>query len=220
MRTGLGSHSGNGRRGVAGLTLAGPLLLVAALLLPGGCGRQKSVPVATGGTGSTMVDPARPQPVSTLPSGLLPPVTARAWRYIVIHHSATDRGGAEAFDAAHRRRGWDELGYHFVVGNGTYTADGQIEVGSRWTKQKHGAHAGVPLYNEQGIGICLVGDFNIRRPTSCQMDSLARLVCFLTKQYGIPYSQVLGHRDIKATECPGRLLDMGQVRQRAAALCR
>ena len=28
-------------------------------------------------------------------------------------------------------KGWDELGYHFVIGNGTDTRDGQVEVGSR-----------------------------------------------------------------------------------------
>ena len=46
-------------------------------------------------------------------------------RAIVIHHSATDRGGAKAFDEYHRKKnGWDELGYHFVIGNGTDTPDG------------------------------------------------------------------------------------------------
>lgn len=142
-------------------------------------------------------------------------VAARAWRYIVIHHSATARGSAATFDRSHRERGWDGLGYHFVIGNGTNTADGVVEVGPRWTAQQRGAHAGVDLYNEQGIGICLVGDFNTGRPSKMQLESLAELVAYLMRQNGIPAERVLGHRDCKPTDCPGRNLDMGVVRQMA-----
>ena len=46
------------------------------------------------------------------------PQTDRQWRYVVLHHSATDSGSAAEFDKLHRRRGWDELGYHFVITNG------------------------------------------------------------------------------------------------------
>ncbi|UCF35106.1 MAG: hypothetical protein JSV78_07325, partial [Phycisphaerales bacterium] len=36
---------------------------------------------------------------------------SRRWTTIVIHHSATHRGGARLFDKNHREsRGWDELG--------------------------------------------------------------------------------------------------------------
>ena len=67
----------------------------------------------------------------------------RQWRYIVIHHSATAGGNAQQFDVAHRQvRGFDELGYHFVIDNGNGGPDGRVEVGSRWGKQKHGAHTG------------------------------------------------------------------------------
>src|SRR3954454_23857013 len=46
------------------------------------------------------------------------------WQCIVIHHSGGVSGGAMKFDDWHRTKGWDELGYHFVIGNGTDTADG------------------------------------------------------------------------------------------------
>lgn len=157
-------------------------------------------------------------PASSVPAGWIPPVRAHAWRFIIVHHSATPRGSARSFDRAHRRRGWDELGYHFVIGNGIDSADGQVEIGSRWTSQKHGAHAGVEHYNEYGIGICLVGDFNIDRPTGKQMRSLAELVSFLVRQHRIPSNRVLSHRDIKATDCPGRFLSVAEVRQAASLL--
>lgn len=160
----------------------------------------------------------QPQPSSSLPAGWMPPVPAHGWKYIIIHHSATPRNSAAAFDRAHRRRGWNELGYHFVIGNGTNSADGRVEVGPRWIKQKRGAHAGIDRYNEYGIGICLVGDFDIDRPTAKQVESLVKLVAFLTHEYRIPFSRLLGHRDIKATQCPGRYLDVGDIRSRAAAV--
>jgi N-acetyl-anhydromuramyl-L-alanine amidase AmpD len=138
---------------------------------------------------------------------------SRSWRYVVIHHSATAGGNAEQFDVSHRRdRGFDELGYHFVIDNGSGAPDGRVEVGPRWPKQKHGAHTGgTPNneYNELGIGICLVGDFTWRSPSSAQLASLERLVAYLVETYGIPPENVITHRDAPGahTECPGRLLD-------------
>jgi len=132
----------------------------------------------------------------------------RLWRYIVIHHSATDRGNAASFDRSHRRRGWDELGYHFVIDNGDGGADGRIEVGSRWKKQKWGAHiGGTPNneYNNHGIGICLVGDFRNKMPSHAQIASLERLVRHLANKYGIQVDNVIGHSEgpNTATVCPG-----------------
>jgi len=131
----------------------------------------------------------------------------RAWQFIVIHHSATSTGSAARFDQWHRSKGWDELGYHFVIGNGTGSADGEVEVGSRWLSQKHGAHckvAGHPEYNDVGIGICLVGDFNRSPPTEAQMASLARLVRWLMQRYHVPRGHIYGHGQLKSTDCPGR----------------
>lgn len=161
----------------------------------------------------------RPNRIDTSASAGVPrtwiPIAApNEWYWIVIHHSATATGGAAAFDKMHRAKGWDELGYHFVIGNGTDTGDGQVEVGSRWPKQKWGAHAKTPdnRYNEHGIGICLVGNFDITRPTARQMASLERLVTYLMKTYHIPPDHILGHRDTKSTDCPGHNMSVALVR--------
>jgi N-acetyl-anhydromuramyl-L-alanine amidase AmpD len=147
------------------------------------------------------------------------------WTTIVIHHSATDRGGAKRFDRYHRTsNGWDELGYHFVIGNGTDTPDGFVEVGSRWHKQKHGAHCKTRgnYHNEHGIGICLVGDFTQQHPTPRQMASLRELVSFLCSACEIPIRRVTTHRTVtNKTQCPGRNFDLAalqrSLRQRAGA---
>lgn len=138
------------------------------------------------------------------------------WTTIVIHHSATQRGSARTFDKFHRQKGWDELGYHFVIGNGTETRDGVIEVGPRWNLQKHGDHCKTPnnYYNEHGIGICLVGDFTRSGPTRKQLDSLDRLVRFLCHRCGIPTERVVTHHSINhKTVCPGRNFAIARLRR-------
>lgn len=158
--------------------------------------------------------------ITGIPAAWVPPVTARPWRWILVHHSATTTGGAAAFDKMHRAKGWDELGYDFVIGNGTDTADGQIEVGSRWVKQKIGAHAKTSdnRYNEYGVGICLVGNFDVERPTPAQMKSLDKLVAYLMVAYHISPENLLRHKDTKPTDCPGKYLNIDLVRRQSAAI--
>jgi hypothetical protein len=154
-------------------------------------------------------------PAEAVPASWIPKAPLRQWYWIVIHHSATPTGGAAAFDKMHRAKGWDELGYDFVIGNGTDTRDGQIEVGPRWTEQKWGAHDKTPgnQYNEHGIGICLVGNFDVTHPTAAQMKSVERLVAYLMRTYHIPADHVLGHGETKATDCPGRYMNVALVRR-------
>lgn len=158
------------------------------------------------------------RPGVTAPREWQPVVRANNWRWIVIHHSATPTGSVAAFDRMHKQKGWDECGYHFVIGNGSGSGNGQVEVGPRWPKQKWGAHAKTAdnKYNEFGIGICLVGNFDVTRPTPRQQQELSRLVAYLMKTYNIPPERVLGHRDTKATECPGRYMNIEVVRRQAA----
>ena len=151
------------------------------------------------------------------PSAWRPQVPPRAWKYIVIHHSASPTGSMAVFDKEHRAKGWDGVGYHFVIGNGTNSGDGQIEVTPRWPVQKWGAHAKTldNRFNEYGIGICLVGNFDSTHPSAKQLASLEKLVTYLMETYHIPPQDVIGHRDTKPTECPGRYMDVAAVRQDA-----
>jgi hypothetical protein len=155
-----------------------------------------------------------------IPASWVPPVAARPWRWIIVHHSATTTGGAAAFDKMHRAKGWDELGYDFVIGNGTDTGNGQIEVGSRWTKQKIGAHAKTSdnRFNEYGVGICLVGNFDVERPTPEQLKSLDKLIAYLMVTYHITPENILRHKDTKQTDCPGTYLNIELVKRQSAAI--
>jgi LysM repeat protein len=129
------------------------------------------------------------------------------WKYIIIHHSATDKGNALDFNELHKRKGWDGIGYDFVIDNGTDgKADGQIEVSPRWLKQEDGAHCKASGMNQKGIGICLVGNFSKETVSQKQMDSLVYLVGILAKYYKIPPKNIMGHGQVPdaSTECPGK----------------
>lgn len=120
------------------------------------------------------------------------------WRTITIHHSGTDQGNARLFDRDHRRRKMGGLFYHFVIGNGSDSGDGEIEVGFRWQKQ-------VPANRPYDIQICLVGNFDNGQPDEAEFRATVNLTKVLMQQYNIPISSVRQHRDIpgKKTDCPG-----------------
>jgi len=184
------------------------LLPLAAILLYAGAPKDQS---ASGSHGVL----ARGR-MQSVPRTWVPRNKSERWECIVVHHSATPMGGAARFDRAHRERGFDELGYHFVIGNGTDTADGEVEVGPRWKAQKYGAHCRSPedYYNEHGIGICLVGNFDETRPTAAQVQSLTRLVKYLRRTYDIPADKVFSHGGVTGmTHCPGKHFDLKALRK-------
>lgn len=127
----------------------------------------------------------------------------RKWsqlKYLVIHHTVT-KHDATPDDIAllHKARGWAGIGYHFVI-----TKDGVVHyVGDIST-----ARANVLNKNEQVIGITMVGDFTKHLPSDEQIRS-AHDLCkyFLTESPSLPtlsdWSQVVGHKDLQATACPG-----------------
>lgn len=173
-----------------------------------------------------MAAPARtaakrqPSPVRRdvgLAKRLQPEVASRAWKSIVLHHSATQGGDVETIDAEHRKRkdaagnAWLGIGYHFVIGNGHGLADGVIEPTFRWRRQLAGAHAGTNQQNESGIGICLIGNFNDAEPTPRQLAAVQDLVAALASQYRLDRMAVVRHLDVRATECPGRNFPFDRV---------
>ena len=117
----------------------------------------------------------------------------RPWRKIVIHHSGGSSGDLALIDHYHRtdpKRLYESAGYHFVIGNGSKSGDGEIEVGSRWHRQKDGAHC--LGHNHEAIGICLIGNFELEGQSSIR---------------SVPYVRsVLLHREVKnaSTVCPGK----------------
>jgi len=144
------------------------------------------------------------------PAGIAP---NRTWQYIVVHHTATPSATLNAIKHNHIGKGFEGVGYHFVINNGRApgTADGKITPTERWIEQRPGAHAKVshhPEFNREGIGICLVGNFELAPPTPAQMASLEMLVLALGNRYDIGPGNVVGHGELKNTKCPGRLFPL------------
>lgn len=155
-------------------------------------------------------------PYAWTPSGSL----EKDWKAIIIHHSATDKGCVASFDNYHRNNnGWNEIGYNFVIGNGKGSGNGAVEVTDRWRKQKTGAHCKTDYSNwanKDGIGICLVGNFDESYPSRSQMESLSKLVRFLSKRYNIPAGRIYGHNTTPGhstqTDCPGKNFPMSRLK--------
>jgi hypothetical protein len=154
------------------------------------------------------------------PEDWLPPARVeKKWTAIVVHHSATETGNSAIFDKMHREQNhWDGIGYDFVIGNGTDSGDGEVEVTFRWKRQIAGAHCGgTPdnWANEDAVGICLVGNFDYRVPTTRQMQSLLKLVRFLKSRYKISNGSIYGHKatpGARVTDCPGNKFPIAELK--------
>lgn len=212
------------------------VVVLAMLLFLGGClYKEEPMPIVSGVY--TPVGPAikpavpkqpkKPTPSnysSSVPRDWFPPRRLeKKWTAIVIHHSGSNNGNAAIFGKWHTQgRHWEGVGYDFVIGNGTDSSDGQVEVTFRWHEQKTGAHCGgTPgnWANREAVGICLVGNFNRTGPTARQMNSLAKLVRFLQGRYRISTNRIYGHNTTpgaKPTDCPGRRFSMGRLKSMRA----
>lgn len=98
------------------------------------------------------------------------------------------------------------LAYHFVIGNGTKSGDGEIEIGGRWLNQLQGGHVHDEHVNQIGIGICCVGNYEETKPTPAQLRSFIALVDYLKRAVLKTPVRFVVHREIDPgrTVCPGR----------------
>jgi N-acetyl-anhydromuramyl-L-alanine amidase AmpD len=153
-------------------------------------------------------------------STITPIAPIRPWRHIVIHHSGTDHGNSQIIDHDHfANKGWDGVGYHFVIGNGKGMPAGQIDATFRWYRQRHGAHASNREYNEYGIGICVIGNYNRDPLPALLLERCAHLCALLiTTNPTLRIDAVIGHRKVKATKCPGRFFSIARLQRRIRQL--
>lgn len=208
-------------------------IICGSLLILVGCASYEPLPDIVENTNTepkvvvTKVTKLQPQPepepdivFDDFPREWLPPTDVeKKWMAIVLHHSATETGNSAIFDKMHREQNhWDGVGYDFVIGNGTNSGDGEVEVTFRWRNQVAGAHCGgTPdnWANEDAVGICLVGNFDYSVPTAKQMQSLTELINFLQQRYKISANRIYGHRDTpgaRVTDCPGAMFPMTRLK--------
>lgn len=165
----------------------------------------------------------------------------------VIHHT-TDRNTYTAAQvpaiiradyAYHLSRGWNDIGYNFLVDR-----FGRIWEGRRGgiTAAVQGAHAGG--FNYLTFGVSVIGNYETAAPTTGVINALQRLIAWrfdlahLDPLATVPLTaagnpsarwsagtvvrlpSVMGHRDVGYTACPGARLFpfMSQIRNGAVAL--
>lgn len=124
----------------------------------------------------------------------------RKIREIILHCSAVRPGqcsSAADIDRWHRARGWNGLGYHYII-----RRDGSIETGR--PEQQIGAHC--RWHNADSIGVCYEGGLDADgRPadtrTEAQRASMHALLTDLLARY--PQAKVYPHHHFdKRKACP------------------
>lgn len=139
--------------------------------------------------------------------------------HIVLHHNGVPGRTVDDIRRSHIARGFKETGYHWVIRDDTQAT---VQRG-RPTYRPNGAFN--PGAHVQGlnrtIGICLIGNGNVKDFTVDQYAQLRHLVVTLMLEFGIPVERVIGHRETRALvppaiatkkTCPGTLFDLDAFR--------
>ncbi len=150
---------------------------------------------------------------------------------IVVHHTGetkvtNERPSDEMMRAIYYYhtivKGWGDIGYHYVVGK-----DGEIYEGKAGGDKVVGAH--VYCSNIGTVGVSVMGNFNLQKPTTKQLNSLKAILAKLSQKHkikpegrssfhGESLPNILGHKDLGPTACPGENLysQLPQIRKEVA----
>ncbi|PTA68560.1 peptidoglycan recognition protein family protein [Deinococcus arcticus] len=156
-------------------------------------------------------------------------LSARPTR-LIVHHTASantsDLSRAQAYSLArsiqqsHFSRGWIDSGQQFTISRGGYVLEGRhrsLEAAQGGQQHVQGAHC--DGFNDVSVGIENEGTYMTVSPPGGQYSALVGLCAWLCQQYGIPASELYGHRDFNNTDCPGDVLyaKLPQLRADVAA---
>lgn len=126
--------------------------------------------------------------------------------WIIVHHSGgtdanplldTSNHTASDMESWHLSKGWEGLGYQYVI-----QKDGEVWKGR--PEHYHGAHE--VSHNKDSIGICLSGNFDATIPTNAQIVSLISLMKDLKTRYKITNDKIVPHRTFTKKTCYGKKL--------------
>lgn len=133
---------------------------------------------------------------------------------IVVHHTATTKDLEDPKKAIRdiyiwhtKSKGWGDIGYNYIIDQ-----QGNIYEGRYGGEMVVGAHAG--RGNHGSIGIALLGNYQENDPPEAVISSLTALIREKAQLYNIDtegastfrgetFPNVMGHRDIMSTSCPG-----------------
>lgn len=127
----------------------------------------------------------------------------KSYKKVVIHHPAHPTWDINDIHRAHQNKGWNGMGYNYFI-----TKDGRIQLGRG---MNIGAHC--EGHNSNTLGVSFQGNFETQIPTETQYKSGAQLIAKLLKDAGLNTNDVIGHRDLAATVCPGKNFDLSKWKQ-------
>jgi N-acetyl-anhydromuramyl-L-alanine amidase AmpD len=129
--------------------------------------------------------------------------------YIVLHHADKTKCTIYDIHQWHLNNGWAGCGYHFFI-----SKDGKVYRGR--PIDAVGAHC--EGHNSNSIGICAEGNYH---PSSnkpfdtampqAQKEAIIELLLELKRKY--PKAQIVGHRDLYPTSCPGKYYPFNEILQ-------
>ncbi len=137
---------------------------------------------------------------------------------ITVHHTATTYSG-DSFAAMraiwhHHKNinGWGDIGYNYVVDSQGNMFQGRFYDYAEAERQ-HGEVVGAHAYehNRGTSGISVIGNYATADPPSEVFYSVARLAAYKAAEYDFNPAydnwfgpQLIGHRDVNQTACPGQ----------------
>ena len=154
-----------------------------------------------------------------------------------VHHTvnANDYTAAEvpgilrSIYAYHvKSRGWRDIGYNFLIDK-----FGRIWEGRYGGVDRPVVGAHTENYNDYGFGVSAIGNFETAKPTDAMIQAEGALFAWKLSLHGVSAaatnvkigartfaSSIMGHRDTKATACPGKYLyaRIPDIRTLAASL--
>ncbi|KAJ8733169.1 hypothetical protein PYW08_001467 [Mythimna loreyi] len=97
----------------------------------------------------------------------------------------------------------DNLGYADIASSFVIGGNGKVYEGAGWLHV--GAHT--YGYNKKSLGITFIGNYNNDTPTEASLEALKALLrCGVEQGHLTSNYQIVGHRQLIATESPGRKL--------------
>ena len=122
-------------------------------------------------------------------------------RYIVISHTAANPNlSLERIAQTHTQHGYPGIVYNFVVAR-----DGQV---FRVSQLEEVAQPDQP-WSEQGVNICLAGNFTMEPPPLPQLDATGRLCAWLAHNLGLTPATIVGLGDLTKSSSPGDTFYVG-----------
>lgn len=126
-------------------------------------------------------------------------------KHIVLHHAAAKTCTAADIDRWHKDNGWSGIGYHYFI-----RKDGSIYRGR--PEDTQGAH--VLHHNADTIGICAEGDYDKEQTMpQAQYSAILSLIADIRTRY--PDTDIVGHREIGSSDCPGRYYPLQSIKDDA-----